>query len=227
MGCAVSFAWSFSSLSQFRNCPKQFHEVRILKNFVEEQGEHAAWGDRVHESFELALKTSTPLPMGMEVWQQVVDQFRGLPGVPSFELQLALDSGFRPCEWFGKNVWCRGIVDALWIDGDVARAVDWKTGKRKPNSDQLALFALLVFHHYPQVQTVRTMFVWLKTFQQDQDTFTRDQIPMLWQKFVPDLRRLEAAHQQNTWPARTSGLCNAHCPVVTCSFNGKRRHWSP
>jgi hypothetical protein len=138
------------------------------------------------------------------------------------EQQLALTEGFRPCAWFAPDTWVRGVIDALWIDGTVAKAVDWKTGRRKPNSDQLALFALLVFHHYPRVQEVRTMFVWLKTLEQDKNKFTREQIPELWQRFIPDLHRLKNAHDVEQWPARTSGLCAKHCVVVTCPFNGKQ-----
>lgn len=221
----MSVAWSFTSLTQYRNCPKQYHEVRVLRNFKEEKDETALWGDRVHKAFEAALRDQVPLPYGMEVWQPVVEQVRPWKGVLSVENQLCITEAYQPCEWFAKDAWCRGIIDALWIDGSVAKAIDWKTGKRKPNSDQLALFALLVFHHHPEVQEVRTAFVWLKTGQSDKETFYRADIPRLWQLFMTDLQRLNNAMQSGTWTPRTSGLCSQWCPVVTCSYNGKRRNW--
>lgn len=220
----MAVAWSFSSLTQYRNCPKQYHEVRFLKNFKEVKGEEALWGDRVHKSIEKYLTDGTPLLEGMDVWLPILEPFRKLRGILHVENQLAITAGFQPCAWFAKDTWCRGIIDALWIDGAVAKAVDWKTGKRKPNSDQLALFALLVFAHYPEVQDVRTKFVWLKPGVVDPtETFTRDMIPQLWQLFLQDVKRIEYSIASDVWTPRTSGLCSAWCPVVTCSFNGKRR----
>jgi len=218
-------AWSHTALSQFKTCPRQYHEMRVLKNFKDEKGESAIWGDRVHKAFEAALKNGVPfLPQGMELWEPLMEQFLALKGTLHVENQLAITQGFQPCEWFAEDAWCRGIIDALWIDGTMAKAVDWKTGKRKPNSDQLALFALLTFHHHPEVQTVRTMFVWLKTLETDKDEFTREDIPALWNRFIPDLHRLKQAHDLDTWPARTSGLCAKWCSVLTCAYNGKRSY---
>jgi hypothetical protein len=220
-------AWSFSSLEQFRNCPKQYQEVRVLKNFKEDDTvEWRVWGNRVHEALSAALTKNERLPPDMDVWNDLIDGFRKLKGRLLTEQQMALTEGFQPCEWFGRNVWVRGVIDALWLrDDGVAQAVDWKTGKRKLNSDQLALFALLVFHHYPQIQEVRTMFVWLKTGQGDKVIYQREQIPDLWQLFMTDVKRLEACMGSNTWVPRTSGLCSEWCPVVTCQYNGKRRNW--
>ncbi len=217
-------SWSFTALEHYKQCPKAYYEIRVLKNFKEEEGEALLWGNRVHTALAWALENKTPfMPQGMEIWEPMVQQFLQLKGDLKVEQQLALDEGFKPCKWFAKEAWVRGVVDALWVDGTVVKAVDWKTGKRKPKSDQLALFALLIFHHFPQVQEVRTMFVWLKTLEQDQAKYIRTDVPSLWQLFTPDLQRLKYAHQQGQWPPRSSGLCAKHCPVVTCSFNGRRR----
>lgn len=215
-------SWSFTSIEHSEQCLRSYHEIRVLKNFKQEEGESLLWGNRVHDAFAQALGKGTALPAGMELWQGVVETFRALTGTMYVEQQIALTEGFQPCAWFDKTAWVRGVIDALWIDGAVAKAVDWKTGKRKPNSDQLALFALLVFHTYPQVNEVRTMFVWLKTLEKDRDTFTRVQVPELWNRFTPKIRRLINAFKTNEWPAKNSGLCRKHCPVVTCSFNGNQ-----
>ena len=28
------FTWSYSSLKQYQNCPRQYHEIRVLKNYT-------------------------------------------------------------------------------------------------------------------------------------------------------------------------------------------------
>jgi hypothetical protein len=160
----------------------------------------------------------------MDQWQPVVEQFRALKGeLVAAEEQWAFKRNLQPSDWFSKETWLRVIIDALWIDGKVAKVVDWKTGKRRFGSHQLELFAAAVFTRFPQVDEVRAMFVWLKSFQQDKETYHRKELPALWNKFLPDVNRLEYAHKTATWVPKTSGLCNAHCPVTTCTFNGKRR----
>ena len=217
-------AWSYSALDQFLTCPKQYAEIRVFRNFAEPNTEQRDWGNHVHSCIAHALRQGIPLPSDMDQWQPVVEQFRGLKGeLVAAEEQWAFDHGLHAVDWFGKNVWLRVIIDALWLDGAIAKVVDWKTGKRRFGSHQLELFAAAVFARYPEVQEVRAMFVWLKSFQQDKETFRRADLPALWNRFLPDVKRLEYAHKTQTWVPKTSGLCNAHCPVTTCTFNGKRR----
>lgn len=219
------FSWSYTSLQQYRTCPRQYQEIRVLRNFREEKNEAALWGDRVHEAIAHALQNNAPLPENMSVYEPILHPFRSLTGTLSVENKLAITEQMQPCEFFASDAWCRAIVDALWIREAVAKAVDWKTGKRKLSSDQLRLFALMVFLTYPQVNEVRTMFVWLKTGQVDREDFMRHQIPTLWESFFLDLARLKSSLETNTWAPRTSGLCSQWCPVTTCQFNGKRRNW--
>lgn len=216
-------AWSYSSLDQFLTCPKQYAEIRVFKNFTDLNTDYRDWGNHVHQCIARALTTGEPLPPDMDQWQQIVDQFRKLKGNLIVEQQWALNRNFRRVDWFDRTAWLRVILDAVWFDGPVAKVVDWKTGKRRFGSHQLELFAAAVFALYPKVERVRTMFVWLKEFQQDKEEFTRDEVPKLWAKFMPDVKRLEYAHRTQTWIPKTSGLCGAHCPVTTCTFNGKRR----
>lgn len=218
-------SWSFSSLEMYRNCPKQYQEVRVLKNFVDDPNtEWRLWGNRVHDAMAKRLKQGLPLPMGMEVWEPIAAKFATVKGDLLVENQLAINEAFQPCDWWDKQTWQRSIVDALWIDGELAKAVDWKTGKPK-SSDQLALFALIIMCHYPQVQRVNTAFVWLKNGTMTKENFVRADAPRLWQMFLPDVKRIENSVINNVWTPRTSGLCSRHCPVVTCQFNGKRRNW--
>lgn len=221
---AKPVAWSYSALDQFLTCPKQYAEIRVFKNFADLNTEQRDWGNHVHSCIARSLTQGDSLPSDMDQWQPIVEQFRALKGeLVAAEEQWGFDRTLQTSDWFSKDTWLRVIIDALWIDGTVAKVVDWKTGKRRFGSHQLELFAAAVFARFPQVQEVRAMFVWLKSFQQDKETYHRKELPALWNRFLPDVRRLEYAHRTATWVPKTSGLCNAHCPVTTCTFNGKRR----
>jgi hypothetical protein len=213
-------AWSYSSLNQYLTCGKQYHEVRVLKNFKEAPSEQLLWGERVHKFMEQALNEPTDGNTGDEfkAYRRVAERFAQTKGQLATEQQLAITNSFKPTAWFAPDVWCRGVLDAIWIDGPIARVVDWKTGKRKPDSYQLKLFALLTFAHHPKVNRVNTAFVWLQTGKMDTAKFLRKDVPMLWQDILPNVRRLEYAHNTQTWIPKPSGLCRGWCPVKTCSF---------
>ena len=64
-------AWSYSMLTAFETCPHQFYRVRVLKDVVEEQGEAALWGDRVHKALENRVRDQEPLPEWAAQWEVV------------------------------------------------------------------------------------------------------------------------------------------------------------
>jgi len=219
--------WSHSSLENFKNCPKQYYHLKVIKDVKDTPGEAALWGDMVHKQFERVLKTGEALPETLGDYESYIAGIRSLPGEVIAEQQLALNRDMTPCNWFDKQVWVRGIVDVLVIDGERAVVLDHKTGKnRKPSSRQLMLFALLVFEHYPAVRVCKTSFAWLKFKDSpggflDTEIFRREQIPEMWQEFLPDLKQFVKAFKTETFTPRQSGLCNGWCGVKSCE------HWKP
>ena len=218
--------WSHSSLESFKNCPKQYYHLKILKDYQDSPGQAAMWGDMFHKAAEAYLKGEAPIPEVLAGYTQYFHDIQALPGVLYVEQELALNRDMAPCGWAVPEMWCRGIVDVLVIDGDKAIILDHKTGKnRKPSSRQLMLFALLVFAHYPAVRVCKTSFAWLK-FKDDKggyvdtEIFTRDQMPVMWQQFLPDLKQFVTAFKTETFTPRPSGLCKQYCVVKSCQYCG-------
>jgi len=211
--------WTYSQLEKFTTCPKQFYHLRVAKDFKDPPTEHTVWGEKVHSAFEYRIAEGHPLPEGMTQWEGIAAKLAAIKGQKFVEHQLGVSSSFAPSAW--GTSWSRGIIDLLVIDGTKAGVFDYKTGKRKP-TDQLSLYAAYTFATFPKVDTVTTGFVWLKDKKIDKEKFTRDDIPTIWQKFLPTVRKLELAYDNNQWPARPSGLCRAWCAVISCPHNGKR-----
>ena len=213
-------AWSFSSLNAFGTCPRQYHAVKILKTVAETKGEATLWGTRFHEVAEHYLKGEQELPEEFEQFREYLDGFKNKPGVMSVELELGVNRKLEACGFLDPDVWCRGIIDVMNVCDGVADVSDHKTGKRKPNSKQLKLFSLLAFAHDPEIHTCNTAFHWIKTGEKDEETFTREQIPELWQAFVPELKQFLEAFKTDTFTPRPSGLCKKHCSVSDCEYCG-------
>jgi hypothetical protein len=215
--------WSYSSLTAYETCPKRYSLIRVYKKVKDEMGEAAFWGDKVHKALESRVLTKTPLPEGMQQWERIAAKFDKPKGRLFTETQMALTHNLQPCTWGAKDAWVRGIVDIGVDAGKVVVALDWKTGKVKPEMDQLKLFAGLIMQAKPYVEKVRTGYIWLAYNKLTRETYTRDDLPSIWEGFAARSNRLAEAYKTDMWPPRPSGLCSKWCPVTKahCEFSGR------
>ena len=121
--------WSHTALEQFKNCPRQYHAERVEKRFPYVEGPEAAYGNRVHKDFEDRILIGKPLPADVQSHELYLSRLIELPGIGEAEQKIALNTRGQPCGYWDADVWYRGKVDYLKINGDMARVYDWKTGK--------------------------------------------------------------------------------------------------
>lgn len=214
--------WSYSSLTAFETCPKQYHVMRVLKAVPFQETEATRHGTEVHKALELRLKDNTPLPDKYAEYEPIAAKL-DKPGVFT-EQQIALTRNLQPCDWWDKKAWCRGIIDVGIKAKSTVLLADYKTGKMKPDSSQLELFAAMKMAEDPTVETAKTMFIWLKEGKTTVATFTRADTPAIWEGFMHRVQRLENAYEQDKWTPKPSGLCAKWCPVGKkhCSFCGSK-----
>jgi len=215
--------WSYSALNSYETCPKKHWHLNVKKDVKEPPSEHLTHGNRVHTAFEKRVKEGKPLPIGMRQHEPMLNALANLPGVVEAEQKLAINENFGPCEWFGKTVWARCIIDYLNIQGPKALVIDWKTGKRREDDDQLALMAAIIFCHMEEVQEVHSSFYWMQEPEGQQlDTYVvrRDKLPVIFNRFLPRIKVYQNAFRLTEFPARPGGLCRKHCPVKSCPHNG-------
>ena len=211
--------WSFSSLKQYVNCPRQYHEVKVLKRFETKPTHQMLYGTDVHEALEKYAKDGTDLPHNYKRFATLVDPLLEIDGEKFPEYKMALTVDKVPCDFYSKDYWVRGIVDLLIISGDTAFIVDYKTGSDKyPDMKQLKLMALMTFAHFPEVKTVRAglLFILHNNFMPEE--YERESVDDLWGTFNPDLMRLELSYKDDSWQANPTPLCR-WCPVTSCEFN--------
>jgi PD-(D/E)XK nuclease superfamily/LAGLIDADG-like domain len=122
----MALAHSYSSVKAFDNCPRQYHQVRILKKFKQSESEAMLYGTAVHTAMEEFLMKGTPLPEQFSQFQPFADAVNKSKGTRLCEIKLGIKADFTPCDFYDKDVWFRGLPDVLVIDGDLARVGDWK-----------------------------------------------------------------------------------------------------
>lgn len=215
-------AWSHSALESYENCPKQHHEVKVLKRHPFVPTRETEWGKEVHKHFENFLLYGTPMPADLASHVEFLQSFKDQPGELAGEERIALDTNLRQCAYFDKTVqvWYRGQVDARKRNKATGftHLLDHKTGKVKNNYDQLKGFALFEFLTQPEIHTVKSEYYWTQIRGTNGETLYREQVPELLRYFAPRLGRFADAYINDVWPARQSGLCNGWCPVTSCEF---------
>jgi hypothetical protein len=214
------FSWSYSRLKNFESCPKRHWHLDIKKDIKEEEGEALLFGNELHKAMAKRVATGDPLPKAFQEYEPWAAKVSTASGKTLVEQKFAIAADFAPVEFFDKRAWFRGIVDVMRLLGPVALVVDWKTGKVKDDSVQLALTAQCVFSHFPQVQAIRTEFIWLAEDATTRADFKREDMPAFWASIWPRISALEQAHKLTEYPARPGPLCRRWCPVTTCPHHG-------
>lgn len=217
--------WSFSSLKQMINCPRQYHEIKILKNYISVDTQATLYGKEVHSALESYVRDGVPLAKNYSQFQAAVDALLQIPGDRYCELKMGLKADrVTPCEFDDPEYWVHGIADLIIVDGDIAYVTDYKTGSaRYADTKQLRLMSLMIYARFPEVQAVKGGLLFLGQNIFIPDDNRREQINDLWKSFDPALRQLNLYLQRGEWPANPTGLCKKHCPVTTCQYNGSYR----
>lgn len=217
------FAWSYTKLKNFETCPARYYNVDIEKTFKEDDdNEHLKYGKFVHESLADRINHEhKPLPPTIKKFEKWAEKVLANPPPATIlvEQQLAIREDLQPTTWFGGDAWYRGVADVIKKRDRVALVIDWKTGKILEDGIQLALMAQCVFSHHPEVEQIRTEFVWLKDDATTRADFTRSDMAEVWAGLLPRVTRLKHAHEAMEFPPKPNGLCKRFCVVKSCP------HW--
>lgn len=223
--------WSYSGLTKFENCPRQYQKTVVTKEVQDQPTEQTQWGTDVHLALEERVRDDKPLPANMIQYEPMAARFAAAKkdSVVMVEYEMALNQDLEPVAFDAPNRWVRGIADIVILkmqkDGSYhGFAGDYKTGKKREGSKQLALMAAMLFKHFPQLTMVRTGFIWLANGGITEEVFYRVHQQQIWAEFMPRVVRLEKAFELDRWIPNPSGLCGwCACTLKECDYAKKRR----
>lgn len=210
----MKLSHSYSSIKLYENCPYRYFRQRVLKDVVDEGGEASKYGERIHEYLEHRLKSNKMLPQDVAHYEPLCASVEKIAqdGQLLIEHELVLTDNLTPTGWWDADAWLRSKLDILVLNGTLANVMDWKTGKRNADQFQMQLFAAQVFKHFPEVDTVKTSLVWLKTMEMDTETYYRGQVNEVWADVMKRIQRIYTSLEHDNWPMKPSGLCR-FCPA--------------
>lgn len=211
---------SYSAIKGYQQCARQYHEVRILRNFKSSPTEATMYGEAVHKAFERYIRDGEPLPEAFARYGKFVEPVRKFDGEILVEQKMGLRRDFSPCGFFDNDVWFRGVPDFLCINREtgVARIGDWKTTKsaRFADTSQLELMGAMVMQHHPEVQKIKGALLFIVAGDVIRANYTREQLPDILSKWAGYADQIESA---TVWNPKPSGLCRGFCPVKTCEYS--------
>lgn len=214
------FAWSYSALTRFEDCPKQYYHLNVVKDVKDEKTAQMDEGTLVHDILYKAVVKNAPIPLPHKHLEPIAKQFIAAKGEKHGELKLALTREFEPTEFFAPDVYVRAIIDLLIVRDTHAIIVDYKTGKIKDDFTQLAMSAAVMSQYMPELETFTLAFVWLKHKNVSQKRTTKQELKEVWSELLPRATRIESALQTTSFAAKPSAQCK-WCPVRHCPHNKK------
>jgi hypothetical protein len=212
------FSFTWTKIKNYETCPRKYNEVELLKNYKEPPSDALTFGNRMHEAARRRIEFKEPLPAEFAKLEPHIERIGG--GLVQTELRLAITKDMKPCDWFSNKAYNRGVLDVLKLQTRAALVADWKSGKQQNDMPQLGLYAQLVFSHYPQILVVVTRYIWLVEDDSNEEIIYRKDMNDLWAELNPRINALELATINNNFPPKKSGLCKAHCPVISCEYYG-------
>lgn len=221
----MSITWSYSTLSLYQQCPKKYYHLKVAKDVKEAPSDAIAFGNKIHKIAQEYVESDKPIPEEyVSAMQAPLDKLKAMDGMKLCENKLGLTVDLKPCGFFDKNVWWRGIADIIILQDDKAFTVDYKTGKKSQYADlkQLEILSLALFKHYPHIKKVKAglMFFFAEDFVKAD--YTVDQEGDLWGPWVSDVGLLEDSVNSGVWNAKPNFTCRGYCPVTSCAHNKQR-----
>tara|TARA_R110002020_G_scaffold38286_3_gene115218 strand:- start:395 stop:1063 length:669 start_codon:yes stop_codon:yes gene_type:complete len=218
--------WSYSSINLFKQCPKKYYHLRVAKDIKEKESEALLYGSRVHTAAEEYVRDGTPIPKAFSYIKPAIDAvLASNKGEAHCELRLGLTENLKPCKFFAKDVWYRGVIDLLILDKKNKKAVmvDYKTGKNPKYADtkQLEIMSLAVFKHYEWVETIKAGLLFLVNPALIKANYVSSDQKKLWIDWIADVTDLASCIENEVWNEKPNFTCRGWCPVLDCTHNGK------
>lgn len=221
MSAAVQ--WSYSSYKTFITCPLQYKHKYVLKDVKDPGNDASRYGTAVHLALEQLVRDGLPLPDQFQQFMPMVAPVLAWRGEMHCEFKMALGFDLKPCDFWDKNYFVRGVADIAYVKGTRGRVLDWKSGKSAKYADikQLELMALMMFKHFPQLERIDGALLFLVANKPIRATFLKSDSKAAWMRWLYEVSRMEKALELDNFGPRPNNLCR-FCPVKSCEFHPDR-----
>lgn len=224
----IAPSFSYSSLSQYIQCPKSYEAQKVLKYVEYTDTTATIYGKELHLAAELYIRDGTPIPARFEFIKPYLDKLNAIKGDKYCELEMGIkivDGEYVYCDFNDEARLYRGIADLIIVDNDkqLGYIVDYKSGKSAKYSDvkQLALLAAAMFLKFPEIKTIKSMLLFVVSKEIVKAEYTYDQRFDIFDQLSDVLYERDVSYETGVFNAKPNGLCKKFCQAVRCVHNGR------
>ena len=201
---------SYSSISNFLQCPRKFKEVNVDYRF-KDSSFFTVKGTDIHKDIEEYITgVSEKYPLG-KYEHPVIESLRKSYGVKKpegyaigVEQQFAVNEKFDPCGYKDPKAILRGKIDLYVLTPNMLKVIDWKSGKRRDNRLQATVYDVLSGHLLPNGKHEFT-FDYLQNGSDPAITVSKEDKDNL-------VKLIETIQESQEFPEKPGPLCK-WCPV--------------
>ena len=224
----IAPSFSYSSLSQFITCPKQYEAHKVLKYIPFTDTTATIYGKEVHTAAEVYIRDGVAIPEKYNYIKSYLDTLNNIKGDKYCELELGIalrEGNYEECDFNADDRYWRGIADLVIVDEEDHKAyiIDYKTGKSAKYADtkQLALLAAAVFLKYPTIKTIKGMLLFVVSKEIIKEDYEYDKRFAIFDKLKEVLMQREVAYGTGIFNTKPNGLCRQWCQATRCVHNGR------
>lgn len=213
----MTLTHSYSGLSCFEICPRQYYERYIERKYKADSKEIQE-GYKIHQQLEDYLNGKSIDPE-RKPDDNLLEALHAAGAKP--ELGYAVTKDLKPTGFWDDDAYIRMKLDVTLITPRWVIPIDWKTGKRfnkrgveRDNSLQAKTYSLAMYIHYPDLPN-KAIFDYLEQGRQEPYKFTREQAEEV-------VTRAGIIDRTTKFVASPGPLCG-WCPVITCEHNKEFR----
>ncbi len=221
----VPTAWSYSALSAYEACPRNYFVTKVLK--IKQEKNEGQWrGIKLHDKGAKFLAGETDdFPIEFAKFEDQMYELREFH--PIVEQKWAFNAKWKSTGNFAKDVKCRMVLDVgLQYADRTAEAIDHKTGKYKPEDnekyfDQMGLFAYGFTKMFPGTTHITTRLWYIDQDKEIIKEFTAQDAAMVGKDME---RRASRILEDDRFAPRPNKGCY-WCPIAKakggpCEFGG-------
>lgn len=199
-------AVSYSGIQLYNQCPAAFRYKYILKIKGPEPTPETApalfRGKRLHQEIEdLLTGKRMTLSEDISFYQGFFESMREQGALP--EEKYAYTADWKRCEFDADEAMIRGILDAIYLDGDHLHVWEFKSGKiYAEHEKQRALYALFGMLAYPQAKVCRVTNIYLDQRKNAVSEYSSDMVPSyqwVWERSVNKTQPPQPYPEQPSW----------------------------
>ena len=182
---------SYSSIARYRECPARYAFGYIAK-LPEESSAAMDRGTRLHKLAEDYVKGEASMPVPYPLKKIAITIFQLRERGAKAEETWLLDRDWQPTE-DPDVARIKAIVDVHWIDNDVLRIHDYKSGREYPkHADQLEFYGAVGLRRFPDARRAVSSAVYIDAGNEgNRSTLDREMLPRVIRRWQTDMDRLD------------------------------------